>query len=65
MANRPKGYGFSREVADRMSAKYSDEDEREIVAWICAITKCDPPAVGREVWENQRRIQNFLQGLAV
>ena len=49
MANRPKGYGFSREVANRMAAKYSDEDEMEVVSWISAVTSENAPAPGREV----------------
>ena len=49
MANRPKGYGFSREVADKMSAKYSDEDEMEVVSWISTVTGVNPPAPGKAV----------------
>ena len=50
MANRPKGYGFSREVADRMNAKYSDDDEMEVVSWICAVTQdSGPEGTGRDV----------------
>ena len=28
MATRPKGYGLSRELADKVAAKYSVEDEQ-------------------------------------
>ena len=28
MATRPKGYGLSRELADKVAAKYSIEDEQ-------------------------------------
>ena len=28
MANRPKGYGLSRELADKVAAKYSGDDEQ-------------------------------------
>jgi len=43
MANRPKGYGFSREVADKMNAKYSDDDEMEVVSWISTVTEDSGP----------------------
>ena len=49
MANRPKGFGLSKEVADRMDAKYSDEDEQEVTAWITAITGLAPEGCGRDV----------------
>ena len=39
MANRPKGYGLSRELAEKVAAKYSNDDEQEIVAWLCDITQ--------------------------
>lgn len=44
MANRPKGYGLSRELAEKVAAKYSMDDEQEIVAWLCDMTRTDPPA---------------------
>ena len=31
MANRPKGYGLSRELADKVAAKYSSDDEQGTV----------------------------------
>jgi len=43
MATRPKGYGLSRELADKVAAKYSVEDEQEIVAWLCDMTRAAPP----------------------
>ena len=58
MANRPKGYGLSRELADKVAAKYSGDDEQgesalkkvflnksslEIVAWLCDMTRASPP----------------------
>jgi hypothetical protein len=43
MAHRPKGYGLSRELADKVAAKYSQEDELEIVAWLCDMTRAEPP----------------------
>jgi len=49
MANRPKGYGFSKEVQDRMKAKYSDEDEAEVVAWISNVTGYAPCEKGHDV----------------
>lgn len=39
MANRPKGYGLTRELAEKVAAKYSNDDEQEIVAWLCDITQ--------------------------
>jgi len=44
MATRPKGYGLTRELADKINAKYSIEDEQEIIAWLCDITNVDGPA---------------------
>jgi len=44
MANRPKGYGLTRELAEKVAAKYSTEDEQEIVSWLCDMTNTDPPA---------------------
>jgi len=49
MANRPKGYGFSKEVQDRVRAKYSEEDEVEVVAWISTITGDSPREPGFDV----------------
>jgi len=49
MANRPKGYGMTAEVSNKIAAKYSDEDEQEVVSWICALVDCEPPAPGRKV----------------
>ncbi|CBY36189.1 unnamed protein product, partial [Oikopleura dioica] len=43
MATRPKGYGLTRELADKINAKYSIEDEQEIIAWLCDITNVDGP----------------------
>merc|ERR1711970_1561475 len=43
MSTRPKGYGLSRELADKVAAKYSQEDELEIVAWLCDMTRAEPP----------------------
>jgi len=48
MANRPKGYGMTAEVSNKIAAKYSDEDEQEVVSWICALVDCEPPAPGRK-----------------
>ena len=50
MANREKGYGMTREVADRMDAKYSEEDEAVVVAWMNAILGDKPSESGRKVW---------------
>jgi len=35
--NRPTGYGLSRELAEKNAAKYSVDDEIEILEWVCAI----------------------------
>ena len=50
MANRQKGYGLTREVAAKMDAKYSEEDEQVVVAWMSAILNDKPSGQGREVW---------------
>ena len=34
MATRPKGYGLSRELADKVAAKYSIEDEQGTILTI-------------------------------
>ena len=49
MANREKGYGMTREVAARMDAKYSQEDEQVVLAWIQAIINERPAGTGRDV----------------
>merc|ERR1712131_259567 len=35
-SNRPTGFGLSRELAEKNAAKYSQDDEVEIVEWVCA-----------------------------
>lgn len=37
------GFGLSRELAEKNAAKYSAEDEAEIVEWIAAITGVEVP----------------------
>jgi len=49
MANRQQGYGFTKEVSARIDAKYSTDDEREIVAWMTAIIADGPAEPGRNV----------------
>lgn len=59
MASRPKGYGLTKEVSDRMDAKYSDEDEAVVVAWMTAIIGQSPAGPGREnfhAWLQDGRI---------
>jgi len=47
MANRPKGYGMSADIYRKINAKYSVEDEQEVVSWICALVDVDaPPETG-------------------
>ena len=56
MANRPKGYGLSRELADKVAAKYSMDDEQEIVSWLCDMTRTEPPeGEGHEFFKNWLR----------
>ena len=55
MANREKGYGLSREVAARMDAKYSEEDEQVVVAWMTAILGDSPANPGRDVSNESNR----------
>ena len=57
MSNRPKGYGLSGEVAARMGAKYTQEDEGEVVAWMLSILNDNdgPSETGRQV-----SISNFI-----
>uniref|UniRef100_H2XQR2 Transgelin n=3 Tax=Ciona intestinalis TaxID=7719 RepID=H2XQR2_CIOIN len=50
MANRPKGYGYSREVASKIDAKYSEEDELEVVAWISSFVQSSPDEEGKEAF---------------
>jgi len=49
MANRPKGYGFSSEVASKIDSKYDANEEQEVVEWISAITGLAPSGKGRQV----------------
>lgn len=49
MAQRPKGFGLTRELDDKMRAKYSLEDEQEIVAWISARTQRQMSGSGQDV----------------
>ncbi|CBY12189.1 unnamed protein product [Oikopleura dioica] len=44
MTTRPQGYGLSRELAEKNAAKYSVDDEVEIVQWICDVTGVAAPA---------------------
>ncbi|XP_078484319.1 uncharacterized protein LOC100186381 [Ciona intestinalis] len=50
MANRPKGYGYSREVASKIDAKYSEEDELEVVAWVSSLVQSSPEKEGKEAF---------------
>ena len=49
MANRQQGFGFTKEVSARIDAKYSTEDEGEILAWMNAILGEGPGQPGRDV----------------
>uniref|UniRef100_H2ZDY1 Transgelin n=1 Tax=Ciona savignyi TaxID=51511 RepID=H2ZDY1_CIOSA len=35
--NRQKGYGLTRELANKIDAKYNADDEKQVVSWIMAI----------------------------
>lgn len=48
MANRPKGYGMTAEVSNKILAKYSEDDEQEVVSWICALVDVEAPQPGRK-----------------
>ena len=53
MSTRQIGFGLSRELAEKNAAKYSIEDEAEIVEWIVAITGTEnPEATGPEGFKN-------------
>merc|ERR1712141_292664 len=41
--NRPTGFGLSRELAEKNAAKYSVDDEIEILEWVCAVTGTAAP----------------------
>ena len=56
MAQRPKGFGLTRELDDKMRAKYSLEDEGEIVSWISART-------GRQMSGSGQDVKNFKRSL--
>ena len=62
MANRPKGYGFSREVADRMQSKYSEQDECEIVEWICHLAGVEPPEMDPATGTYGRAVSFAIHG---
>lgn len=37
MAQREKGFGLSREIANKINAKYDADDEKTVVAWIASV----------------------------
>merc|ERR1711953_172122 len=43
-SNRPTGFGLSRELAEKNAAKYSVDDEVEIIEWVCAVTNEEKPS---------------------
>jgi len=55
MANKVQGYGFSKEVADKINQKYSDKDETEINNWFQNLGLGQPVGPGKE------NFQEFLQ----
>uniref|UniRef100_F6Y516 Calponin-homology (CH) domain-containing protein n=1 Tax=Ciona intestinalis TaxID=7719 RepID=F6Y516_CIOIN len=67
MANRPKAYGNSAEVASKIDAKYSQEDEMEIVAWISSLVQSSPEGKGKEAMKQNKEMENisvFLKAAA-
>lgn len=48
MANKVQGYGFSREVADKLDKKYRSEDEAELNDWFQAMGLGRPEGPGKE-----------------
>lgn len=52
MASRPKGFGLTRELDDKMRAKYSEDEEKEIAAWIHARTDRQMSGSGQDVSRN-------------
>jgi len=63
MAYRPKGYGMTAEVSNKIAAKYSEEDELEVVSWICALVECEPPQPGRKNTQEWMRNGEILISL--
>jgi len=51
MANKVQGYGFSREVADKLDKKYKADDEKEIVEWLKALGLGTPSATGKDAFQ--------------
>ncbi|CAK8677748.1 calponin-1-like [Clavelina lepadiformis] len=51
MADRPKGYGFSREAGAKLDAKYMPDDENVVVAWMESILDERPPECGRKAFQ--------------
>ena len=49
MANRPKGFGMTAELADKRDKKYDSDVEGQVVEWIVSMLNCERPASGKDV----------------
>jgi len=48
MANRPKGFGMTAELADKRDKKYDLDVEGQVVEWIVSMLNCERPASGKD-----------------
>jgi len=54
-ANKVQGYGFTRDIQNKLDAKYKNTDEAELSDWFQALGLGRPEGLGRD------HFQNFLQ----
>ena len=54
MANKVQGYGFSKEVADRLDSKYRQDDEKELNEWFSDL------GLGQPIGPGKDNFQQFL-----
>jgi len=55
MANKVQGYGFTREIADKLDKKYKADDEAELNDWFQAL------GLGRPAGPGKENFQEFLK----
>merc|ERR1711976_4558 len=48
MANKIQGYGFTKEVSDRLDAKYRQDDEKELIQWFSDLGLGSPSSPGKD-----------------
>lgn len=64
MANKVQGYGFSKEIADRLDAKYRADDEKELIDWFEVLGLGHPAGPGKDNFQQYLMDGQTLCGLA-